>query len=201
MTHTHADDDFRGRMERLDALIREAEHFADPAVQAHTREIVGALLELHGAGLAKILEHVAGSGENGRAVIDALTRDELVASLLLLHGLHPQDVETRVLGALDRVRPYLHSHGGDVEFLGAAGAAVRLRMRGSCHGCPSSAATLRSTIEQAIYDAAPDVTAVEVEERAEEAPAGLIQLGLLSRNGDAWSEPRPSGSGAAPTAP
>ena len=185
MDNTHASDDFRGRMQRLDALIREAEHFADPAVQAHTREIVGALLELHGAGLEKILEHLAGAGEVGRAAIDALARDELVGSLLLLHGLHPLDVETRVLGALDKIRPYLHSHGGDVEFLGVAGGAVRLRLRGSCHGCPSSAATLRSTIEQAVYDAAPDVTAVEVDERPEEAPAGLVQLGLLSRNGRA----------------
>ena len=185
MNNAHAADDFRGRMQRLDALIREAERFADPAVQAHTREIVGALLELHGAGLERVLEHLAGAGEVGRAAIDALARDELVGSLLLLHGLHPLDVETRVLGALDKVRPYLHSHGGDVEFLGVAGGAVRLRLRGSCHGCPSSAATLRSTIEQAVYDAAPDVTAVEVEERTGEAPAGLVQLGLPSRNGRA----------------
>jgi Fe-S cluster biogenesis protein NfuA len=201
MDNTHADDDFRGRMQRLDALIQEAERFTDPAVQAHTREIVGALLELHAAGLAKVLEHVAGSGEGGRASIVALARDELVGSLLLLHGLHPLDVEDRVLGALEKVRPYLHGHGGDVEFLGVAGGAVRLRMKGSCHGCPSSSATLRSTIEQAIYDAAPDVTAVEVEERAEEAPAALVQLGGLSRNGSAWSEPRPSGSGTAPPLP
>src|SRR5690349_21380757 len=100
MDNTHTADDLRGRMQRLDALIQEAERFADPVVQARTREIVGALLELHGAGLEKILEHVAGIGEDGLAAIDALARDELVGSLLLLHGLHPLDVETRVLGAL-----------------------------------------------------------------------------------------------------
>jgi Fe-S cluster biogenesis protein NfuA len=185
MESTHAADVSRDRMRHLDALIREAERFPDPTVQAHTRELVRALLDWHGEGLEKILAHVAGTGEAGLVTIDALARDELVGGLLLLHGLHPLDVETRVLEALDKVRPSLHGHGGDVELLGVAGGAVRLRLQGSCHGCPSSAATLRSTIEQAIYEAAPDVTAVEVEERTEPAPPDLVQLGRLARNGHA----------------
>ena len=86
-----------------------------------------------------------------------------MASLLLLHGLHPLDLEARVRQALEQVRPYLRTHGGDVELLGVDDGVVRLRMQGSCHGCPSSAVTLKHTIEEAIYDAAPDVAAIEVE--------------------------------------
>jgi Fe-S cluster biogenesis protein NfuA len=83
--------------------------------------------------------------------------------LLLLYGLHPLDFDSRVRQALDQVRPYLRSHGGDVELLDTTGGVVRLRMQGSCHGCPSSAMTLQSAIEEAIYAKAPDLTALEVE--------------------------------------
>ncbi|MBX6311309.1 MAG: NifU family protein [Isosphaeraceae bacterium] len=155
--------EFQTRLERLDVLLREVEHVADPATQAQTREIVQAVLELHGAGLERLLGHLAAAGEPGAAVLDACGRDDVVGGLLLLHGLHPLGLEARVLQALEQVRPYLRSHGGNVELLGISDGAVRLRLLGSCHGCPSSAVTMKQTIEEAILARAPDVTAVEVE--------------------------------------
>ena len=107
----------------------------------------------------------------------AFAGDELISHLLLLHGLHPVPLEERVRGALDEVRPYLESHGGGVELLGVEDGVARLRMEGSCDGCPSSAATLTLAIEDAIQKAAPDVRAIAAENAAP-APAGngLIQL-------------------------
>jgi Fe-S cluster biogenesis protein NfuA len=172
------DDDFRDRIGRIETLIEEIERFADPAAQAKTREIVQVLLEFHGAGLARLVGHVAEAGTPGRSILEAFERDDLVANLLLLHGLHPQDLGERVARALDQVRPRLRSHGGDVELLGIEGGVVRLRMRGSCHGCPSSTATLRQTIETAIYEAAPDVEAVEVEGVVE--PSGHHALPIVT---------------------
>jgi Fe-S cluster biogenesis protein NfuA len=168
-------------MQRVEALVQGLERCPDPAARTQARELLQAVLDLHAAGLEKILEHLASTGEAGLALIDGLARDELVGSLLLLHGLHPLDLETRVRQALDRVRPYLHSHGGDVELLDLSEGAVRLRMNGSCHGCPSSAATLKSTIEEAIYAAAPDVAAIQVEGATEPPPqaGALVQLGVL----------------------
>ncbi len=167
------DREFRQRMERIESLLREVEQVPDPTARARTREIVQAILDLHGAGLERMLEHIAAAGDAGLALIGSLAQDDLVGSLLLLYGLHPLDVETRVRQALDKVRPYLRSHGGNVELLGVAGGVVRLRMEGSCDGCPSSAATLKLSIEEAIYDKAPDVTAIEVEgDTAGEAQAG-----------------------------
>ena len=65
------------------------------------------------------------------------------------------------------MRPYLGSHGGDVELLDVtADGVVRLRMLGSCDGCPSSAVTLKLAVEGAIEAAAPEITAIEVEEPA-----------------------------------
>jgi Fe-S cluster biogenesis protein NfuA len=155
--------EFRKRMERIDSLIREAERLPDPKAKARTRDIVQALLDLHGAGLERIFDKIAETGEPGLALIDSLAKDDLVGSLLLLYGLHPLDVETRVRQALDKVRPYVRAHGGNVELLGVAEGVVRLRLEGSGDGCASSAATLKLSIEEAIYDKAPEVTAVEIE--------------------------------------
>ncbi len=170
------DNDFRVRMGRIETLIEEIERFADPAAQAAAREIVQALLEFHGAALADLVGHVAATGPPGRVILNEMARDDLVSNLLLLHGLHPHDLEARVAQALDRVRPQLASHGGNVELLGVEGGVVRLRMEGSCHGCPSSAATLRQTIETAIYDSAPDVAGVEVEGAVEPSSASLLPI-------------------------
>ncbi len=155
--------DIRAAIGRIETLIGELEQSADTAAQAQARAIVQALLEFHGAALAKLLGHVAAAGEPGRAILEALGRDDLVSSVLLLHELHPDDLPVRVERALEQVRPRLHKDGGDVELLGLEDGVVRLRMQGSCHGCPSSAVTLRELIETAIYNAAPDVASIEVE--------------------------------------
>jgi Fe-S cluster biogenesis protein NfuA len=165
-----ADDaDFRQRMRRVEALIREVEGWPDAAARARTQEIVRAVLDMHGVGLEKILGHLAAAGAMGQSIIDTLGQDDLVSSLLLLYNLHPLDLESRVRQALEGVRPYLRSHGGNVELLAIHDGVVRVRLQGSCHSCPSSAVTLRSAIEEAIFEKAPDVTAVEAEEAV--APA------------------------------
>ena len=110
----------------------------------------------------------SGSSDGGRRSgrwTERLAADDLVASLLLVHGLHPHDVHRRVSDALDRVRPYLGSHGGDVA--AARGrrrtrGTVRLQFAGSCKSCPSSAVTLELAVEDAIRAAAPEVSSIEV---------------------------------------
>ena len=124
-----------------------------------------ALLELYGAGLERIV------GRIGALQATTLVSDELVAHLLLLHGLHPVSVEERVREALDGVRPYLGSHGGDVELVEVRDGVARVRMQGSCEGCPASAMTLKLAIEDAVLKAAPDVERVEAD--AEASPAGI----------------------------
>jgi Fe-S cluster biogenesis protein NfuA len=177
------DQPFAQRMQRIEALIQEAEQLPDPSAQTLARELVQALLELHGAGFSQVLGILERSGPAGRDCIEACAADGLVSSLLLLHGVHPLDMETRVQRALEKVRPYLRSHGGDVELLAIGDGAVRLRMQGSCNGCPSSAQTLKNAIEEAICEAAPDVIHIEVEgavAASTPAPAnGLISLPVL----------------------
>ncbi len=122
------------------------------------------MTDLYGEGLAHVMGAIT-EEPGGPALVGRLADDELVSSLLVLHGLHPQDLASRVEEALDGVRPYLASHGGDVEILGfgADTATLHLRLLGSCDGCPSSSATLRSSVERAIEEAAPEIAHIDVE--------------------------------------
>jgi Fe-S cluster biogenesis protein NfuA len=164
------------RIQHLETLIHNLEQLPDPAARDQARELVQTLLDFHGTALGRLLERVADMGEPGRALIASLANDDIVSSLLLLYGLHPLDLETRVEQALEQVRPLLRSHHGDVALLGVIDGVVRLRMQGSCHGCPSSALTLKNAIEQAIYAAAPDVTVIEVEGVVDAPPSHLLQI-------------------------
>ena len=160
--------ELRERVGRIETLLGEIESFKDPDAKARTAQMVQTLLELYGEGLGRIVESVGRLG--GEDLKDALLEDELITHLLLLHGLHPVGVETRVLGALDEVRPYLESHGGNVQFLGIEGGVARVRMEGSCDGCPSSTMTLKLAIEEAVQKAAPELEGVEAEGVAEPPP-------------------------------
>jgi Fe-S cluster biogenesis protein NfuA/nitrite reductase/ring-hydroxylating ferredoxin subunit len=170
---------------RAERLLEDLERLPDGAARDTATEAIGALLDLYGEGLGRIVEVVAerDSGE----LAEALASDELVSHLLLLHGLHPVPLEERLTGALDEVRPYLESHGGNVELLGVEDGTVRLRLEGSCSGCPSSTVTLKLAIENAIQKVAPDVEAIVAEgvETPEPAPAGPALLQIEAP--DSWT--------------
>ena len=155
--------DFQAKLQRLDSLIQGLERLADPAARAQAREVVQSLLELHGIGLERILDHVAEGGEPGIDAIRACGRDEVAGGLLLLHGLHPLGTEERVLLAIEQVRPQLSSHGCEAELLDVRDGVARLRLVMSGHGCPSSTRTMRQTIEEAVMGRAPDLLSVAVE--------------------------------------
>jgi Fe-S cluster biogenesis protein NfuA/nitrite reductase/ring-hydroxylating ferredoxin subunit len=174
------DQGLQERVARMETLLGEIESLEDPNARAKAAEVVEVLLELYGEGLARMMEVVA-QGKEGETTFEAFAEDELVSSLLLLHGLHPLDVETRVVRALEEVRPYLQSHGGNVELLGIEGGVARVRMQGSCDGCPSSAVTLKLAIEEAVQKAAPDLEGIEAEGVTEPKPATTIVAGPTLR--------------------
>jgi Fe-S cluster biogenesis protein NfuA len=155
--------EFQKQLGRVEELIAALENVPDPKVAGQIRELIQTLLELHGSGLERILG-VVYAGAEGPSAIDELGQDRLVSGLLLLHGLHPLDLETRVRRAIEEVKPRLGQHGGSVELVEVtAEGAVRIKLEGNCHGCPSSRVTLHSTIEEELYAAAPDITSLEVD--------------------------------------
>jgi Fe-S cluster biogenesis protein NfuA/nitrite reductase/ring-hydroxylating ferredoxin subunit len=162
----------RATGERIESLL-EAASTGGTVARERAEELVRLVVDLYGAGIERLLEIVHDSGRLDDDLLDRLAADDLVSSLLAVHGLHPYDLGTRVVRALDSVRPYLGSHGGDVEFLGVTeDGVVRLRMLGSCDGCPSSSVTLTLAVETAIQAAAPEVSGIEVEETAPAGSAG-----------------------------
>jgi Fe-S cluster biogenesis protein NfuA/nitrite reductase/ring-hydroxylating ferredoxin subunit len=180
--------------ERIEQLL-EASAAGGPVARERAEELVRLVVELYGGALERVLEIVHDTtGGLSDATLDQLSDDELVSSVLLVHGLHPYSVEERVERALIKVRPYLGSHGGDVELLGVTDeGVVRLRLKGSCDGCASSAVTLKLAVETAIEEAAPDITGIEVESpSAAPVTAGATNLipvsALTSRLHPAESE-------------
>lgn len=186
-TEQHAPEEL---VERVQELLGSLDEIADPVAQQRVQELIGTVLELYGAGLERVLGIVSDAGDVALPIRDALLDDGVVSSLLLIHGLFPISLEERVIEALDSVRPFLASHGGNVEFLGVDEGVARLRLEGSCNGCPSSAATLENALKEAIDATAPDLLGLEVEgvvglaEDAGESEGGLslpvVQVGVPS---------------------
>jgi Fe-S cluster biogenesis protein NfuA len=150
-------------VERVQDLLGSLDEIADPVAQARVQELVGTVLELYGAGLERILGVIADAGVGALNIRNALLDDGIVASLLLIHGLYPVPLEERIAEAVESVRPFLASHGGGVEILSVEDGVARLRLQGSCNGCPASASTLEHALKEAIDEAAPDLLALEVE--------------------------------------
>lgn len=158
--HATPPDELVGRVQELTA---ELERVADPKAQAAAENLLAAVIELYGEGLERIFTAVAEAGEPGEELISGFTNDGVVASLMLIHDLYPVDLTQRVNDALDSVRPYMESHGGNVELLEVSEGIARIALQGSCESCPASASTLELAIKQALDEYAPDLEGLVVE--------------------------------------
>ncbi len=171
----------RASGERIEEALAELQATAEPRARRLAEELLRLVSDLYGAGLARMAEIAR---TRAPELIADFAADELVASLLLVQGLHPDPLEVRVQGALESVRPFLGRHGGDVELLALDDdlGAVKLRLLGNCDGCPSSAATLQGAVEAAILEAAPEVTRIVVEEPGASSTSAVpIALGVKQR--------------------
>jgi Fe-S cluster biogenesis protein NfuA/nitrite reductase/ring-hydroxylating ferredoxin subunit len=165
--------------ERIETLLN-ASSVSGTAAHERAEELVRQVTSLYGEGLARVLRILDAARVLEQPVWDALIADDVVAGLLLIHGLHPQDVRTRVENALESVRPYLATHGGDVELLDVTGeGVVALRLLGSCDGCPSSSVTLALAVESAVEAAAPEVTSIQVTSGAAPIPGNATAAPLI----------------------
>ena len=168
--------DLRATGDRINTLL-EASSAGGVVARERAEELVRLVADLYGAGLERVMTILHETGHLDDDLLDTLAGDDLVASLLLVHDLHPYDVTTRVEQALEGVRPYLDSHGGDVELLDVSeDGVVRLQLLGSCDGCASSSVTLKLAVEGAIEAAAPEIVSIEVATpgRSESVSAGPL---------------------------
>jgi Fe-S cluster biogenesis protein NfuA len=181
---------FQKRVQRIGEIVEQLESATDPNARAMARELMESLMALHGAGFERILEIAANSGEAGESIIRKCGRDELVSCLLLLYGLHPENLNARVTRALEKLRSNLEPHAAKAELISISeegAVTVRLHVKPNGGGCGSTAATLKATLEAALQDAAPDATSILVEETgAALTGSGFVSIAQLA-NGQSMS--------------
>jgi Fe-S cluster biogenesis protein NfuA/nitrite reductase/ring-hydroxylating ferredoxin subunit len=162
---------------RVQELTGRLEDLEDEHCRNVAEELTAAVVQMYGAGLERIVEL---SDEGTR---DAMAEDDLVAGLLMIHDLYPVPIEERVLQALDSVRPYMESHGGNVELLGIVDGIAKLRLEGSCRSCRASSSTLELAVRQALEQVAPDLEGMDVEGVEEEPEISGVPLPVVQVNG------------------
>ena len=172
--------DFQQRVRRIGALVDEIETIADPAARSSTRQLVQLVMEFHGLALDRTLEILADGGEAGMNFIEQLGRDPMVSSLLVLYGLHPDTLEGRVHKAVERLEPKLRRDSAVIELLGIEDGAVRIRVTPGEHTCGSTTKALQASVEDAIYEAAPDIASLIIEGLDAPAANGFVSLEKLT---------------------
>lgn len=173
--------EFQQKVRQLGTLVGELEQSRGNGFSVAGRELVQLLMEVHGAGLERMMELVFESGAEGEAIIGKLAQDPIVGNLLLLYSLHPEDLETRVLKALDVVGPRLRKFDSKVELISISDGAVQLQVHTSVQPHRSALSNLRSILEEGIYDLAPDLASLTIlglEDRA----SGFVPLESLLKH-------------------
>ncbi|MGH3663319.1 MAG: hypothetical protein ACRDTQ_15880 [Micromonosporaceae bacterium] len=175
------------RVGRVEALLEQVESLPDPA-RACALDLLSALLDLYGEGLGRVMRAVTVAHTPGQtALADQFASDDLVSHLLLLHGLHPWDVATRVHAGLERAGTALRGAAVEsVEVDDAPGTAASVTVALSAGGgCGSTAETLRGVVEDVVRHAAPEVEHVDVRQAAKPQP--LIPVESLTRRVNVWA--------------
>ncbi|HEY7053933.1 MAG TPA: NifU family protein [Mycobacterium sp.] len=189
-----AEAQWRTAGDRIQNLL-DASTAGGAAARERAEQLVREVTDLYGAGLERMMSLAVSADPE---LAETFAADNLVASLLLVHNLHPHPVERRVADALESVRPYLGSHGGDVELVEVAHGTVKLQFSGSCRSCPSSSVTLELAVEDAIRAAAPEVESIEVVTADATSPSVIPADSLMSRVGKPVWHQVPDLTGLAP---
>jgi hypothetical protein len=152
--------EFQERIKGIEALIKRLEEMPDRKIWGSVRTLLQSVMDLHGAALDRMMTILAERGETITPIMEAMGDDELVGSVLLLHGLHPVDLRTRVESGLDKAGNILRGYNARTELLSVTEGNIRIAI----HGVSTSmiAKSCRIAIEEAIYRVAPDVASLSI---------------------------------------
>jgi Fe-S cluster biogenesis protein NfuA/nitrite reductase/ring-hydroxylating ferredoxin subunit len=152
-----------------------------------TREEVFAFLEgidvLHRQGLGRIFDLIGNLG--GQKAVERISQDPIVRTILDMYDLPEADERTQVERVLEDVHPYFQSHGGKLELLGVEEGRVRVRLSGSCEGCPGTATTLQRVVEEALREGFPGFKELVAEEPPP-ARENIVQIGRRPLRRPRW---------------
>jgi len=177
--------EFQAYAEQVERTVQRVNELNDEDARTAALELMQSVMDLHGAAIARLVEVLSDSRDAGRNSLAALGSDPLLCGLMVLYGVHPLSLEERVTQAVDKVRPQVQKQGGKVELLDASDSLVRVSISSSGNGCHSSPDALKTAVEQAIREAAPEVMEVVAEGVASTAtgfiPVNMIQPVLISQ--------------------
>ena len=176
MKHKH---EFHVRSERIEQLAAKLEQVSDPELHATAMELLQCVMELHGAGLERMMQVLSESDTAG-SLTGKLLDDNLVSSLLLLHNLHPDDLATRVRSAVEKVRPQLESQSCQAELVDIQDGVVSLRLLHQGGGCHSTANAMAATLEDAITEAAPDAERITIDRLEVPVQTQLVTIAQIT---------------------
>jgi len=151
-------EDFQDLAERVDQVLASVKELPEDA-RMKALDLKKAIEAFHEHALRKLVR-VFRETEAGRELLLKAVEDPAIYAVFLMHGIIKQDLFTRVAAVLEEVRPYMRSHGGDVELVKVEGAVVYVRLQGACSGCSLSAVTLKSGVEEAIRARVPEIEEV-----------------------------------------
>jgi nitrite reductase/ring-hydroxylating ferredoxin subunit/Fe-S cluster biogenesis protein NfuA len=190
---TLATEDFVLLAERVDRAVGEVRGLPEDA-RRRALALKAAVEEVHKVGLTTIVRALK-ADPRGKELLFELVDDPAVRMLFAMHGLIRADVRTRAQRVIEMVRPRIQSHGGDVTLVDVEDGIALVRLSGSCTGCSMSAVTLRYTVEDALKEQCPEITAVrqlpaepgedqgQGHDDGHSAPVTVIQIGLPTRPG------------------
>ena len=166
--------------EQLAAAVDRARELLSPLdedIRERAEKLVKARDAFLASGVREMVRRLK-ADERSKPVLFELVDDPVIYAVLMELGIVRPDLTTRVARAMERVKPYVKSHGGDIELVRIedkpGGKTAFVRLHGSCSGCSMSAATLRDGVQEAITSIVPEVT--RVEEVNDGPVAGVVQL-------------------------
>lgn len=172
--------DFQQLSERVDQAEAALNELAADA-RAKALDLKAAVEAFHGYALRQLVR-LFRTEEAGMALLQRSLEDPAVYAMFLMHGIIKQPVESQAEAALAEIRPYIQSHGGDVELVRVEGDTAYVRLQGACAGCSLSAVTLRDGVEELIKARVPEIAHVVA--LSDEITPGFIPLGFEENTDD-----------------
>lgn len=167
---------FQTRAQRIDAAQRAMSRL-DAEGRAAADELVAAIEDHQAAVLRSLVTRLRGD-DRGRELLYEAVDDPEVYAALAKAGIVRPTLAMRALQVLDGVRPYLTSHGGDVELVRIDQGVAFVRLTGACQSCGSATETLRDSVAEALLEHLPEIT--EVQEVAPDAAPTTVFIPLSS---------------------
>ena len=170
------DEEVRARLDRLEDLLALVEKTPGPSGEL-ALSAVTELAQVYGEALARVVDHAASAGAT--ELLSAYTGDELIGHLLVLHGVHPEPVESRVARAVDEVQPAVVEHGGRLALRGIEDGVATVEL--TVGGCGSSGQGLRDAVREAVLCVAPELNDVNIASSRPAAQPAFVPLTTLSK--------------------